>query len=149
VPQVRVPISYKRLAAAAGAAFFFLISNATAQVVTTVDGQTITELDIQQRTRFHEVGTHKTPTRQEIIDELSNEIEQISLAQRHAIAPSETEVNKRFETSARHMGIDDKKLTDILTDSGAGAATFKQMLRAQIAETNLEHAGFDSHAGRH
>jgi peptidyl-prolyl cis-trans isomerase SurA len=138
------------LAVAAGAAALcVLISRAEAQVVTTVDDQPITDLDVQQRTRFREMGTHKTPTRQEIIDELRNEIKEISLARSHGIAPSESDVNKMFQAVARRMGIDDRKLTDILTNAGTDAATLKQRLRARMAETNLEHAGFDSHAGRY
>jgi peptidyl-prolyl cis-trans isomerase SurA len=120
-PQIPAYISFRRFAVAAGAVAIavILISNAGAQVVTTVDGQPITEMDIEQRTRFHEMATHKTPTRQNIIDELSNEIEQISLAERHAIAPSEAEVNTTFEKIAKRMGIETKKLTEILTDGGA------------------------------
>lgn len=148
MPQVPARVSSGRLAAAAGAAaIIFLISNADAQVVTIVDGQPITELDIQQRTRYHELATHKAPDRQDIIDELSNEIEEIWQAQRHAIAPSEAVVNKAFENIAKRMGIDTQKVTDILTNGGASAATLKQRLRAQIARTSLERGGFDPHGG--
>jgi peptidyl-prolyl cis-trans isomerase SurA len=150
VPQVPACISCRRLAAAAGAAaIIFLIANADAQVVTTIDGQPITEQDIQQCTRYHELATHKTPDRQDIIDELSNEIEEIWQAQRHAIAPSDAEVNKAFENIANRMGVESQKLTDILTDGGASAATLKQRLRAQIAKTRLERGGFDPHGGGH
>ena len=60
MPQVQTRISPTRLVAAAAAiAIFSLISTANAQVATTVDGQPITELDIQQRAKFHEMATHK------------------------------------------------------------------------------------------
>ena len=130
------------MAAAGAAAFIFLIFSADAQVAATVDGQPITELDIQQRARFREMATHKAPNRQDVIDELSNEIREISQAQRHAMAPSDEEVNEEFEQLARNMNIDSRKLTEILTTGGASDATLKQRLRAQIAVTRLERGGY-------
>src|SRR3974377_1683322 len=54
------------------------ISTALAQqVAVLVDGEPITELDIAQRLKFTEMSTHKTPTRQEVIDQLINEILEI------------------------------------------------------------------------
>jgi hypothetical protein len=49
------------VAIGAAAAIIFLISSADARVAAMVDGQPITEADIQQRTRLNELVTHKTP----------------------------------------------------------------------------------------
>ena len=43
------------------------------QVVVIVNGDPITALDIEQRTKLNQLSTHKTPARQEILDELINE----------------------------------------------------------------------------
>jgi peptidyl-prolyl cis-trans isomerase SurA len=150
VPQVPARISSRWLVAAASAvAIFFQISSADAQVAATVDGQQITELDVQQRTKFHEMATHKTPPRQDIIDELGKEIQEIEQAERHATAPSDAEVNDTFENIAMNMNLDSRKLTELLTEGGASAATLKQLLRAQIARSRLERAGYDPRGDDH
>src|SRR5262245_62806443 len=43
------------------------------QVVVIVNGEPITALDIEQRTKLNQLSTHKIPTRQEVLDELINE----------------------------------------------------------------------------
>src|SRR5262249_21918251 len=43
------------------------------QVVVIVNGEPITALDIEQRSKLNQLSTHKTPTRQEVLDELINE----------------------------------------------------------------------------
>src|SRR5262249_61678141 len=43
------------------------------QVVVIVNGDPITALDIDQRTKLIQLSTHKAPTRQEVLDELINE----------------------------------------------------------------------------
>jgi peptidyl-prolyl cis-trans isomerase SurA len=150
VPQVPTRASSRLLVtAASAAAIVVLISSADAQVVTTVDGQPIAEQDIQERTRLDELSGRKTPDRQDMIGELSNEIEEISQARRHGIAPSDAEVNKAFDGIAMRMGIDGQKLTDLLSKRGASATTLKQRLRAQIAGTRLERGGFDRHDAGH
>jgi peptidyl-prolyl cis-trans isomerase SurA len=144
VPQIQTRISPPRLVAAAAAvAIFSLISTASAQVAAIVDGQSITELDIQQRAKFHEMATHKNPNRQDIIDELSNEIQEIWQAEHHAIAPSDAEVSEAFAHVASKMAIDSEKLTEILANGGSSAATLKQQLRANIAKAGLERGGYD------
>ena len=144
MPQVQNRISPPRLVAAAAAiAIFSLISTASAQVAAIVDGQPITELDIQQRAKFHEMATHKTPDRQDTIDELSSEIQEISQAEHHAIAPSDAEVSEAFAQVASNMAIDSQKLTEILINGGSSAATLKQRLRANIAKAKLERGGYD------
>ena len=144
MPQVSTHISSTRLVATAAAvAIFSLISTASAQVAAIVDGQPITELDIQQRAKFHEMATHKNPNRQDIIDELGNEIQEIWQAEHHAIAPSDAEVSEAFAQVASKMAIDSQKLTEILTNGGSSAATLKQRLRANIAKTRLERGGYD------
>jgi peptidyl-prolyl cis-trans isomerase SurA len=110
---------------------------------TTVDGQPITELDIQQRAKFHEMATHKTPNRQDIINELSNEIREISQAEHRAIAPSDAEVSEAFAQVASNMAVGVDELTEILTKGGASADTIKQRLRADIASARLKRGGYD------
>ena len=71
-------------AAIAGAMLALAASGAAAQVnvVVLVNGEPITAFDIEQRTRFLQLATNKTPTRQEVLDELIDEKLKIQLTRR-------------------------------------------------------------------
>ena len=107
------------------------------EVVLLVDGQPITALDIEQRTKFVTMSTHKAPTRQEVIDELVDEILEIREAKRYNIDPADSDVTDAFNGVAHNMNIDGEKLAQMLTNGGASAATLKQKLHAQMAWNSL------------
>jgi peptidyl-prolyl cis-trans isomerase SurA len=103
------------------------------EVVVLVDGMPITSLDVDHRGKFIEMSTHKAPSRQEVIDELVDEILEIREAKRYTVDPSKSDVDEAFSNIATGMGIDTNKLTQLLANGGASADTLKQRLRAQIA----------------
>ncbi len=107
------------------------------EVVLLVDGQPITALDIEQRTKFIFMSTHKAPVRQEVIDSLIDEILEIREAKRFGVDPADSDVNDAFGNVASNMNIDAPKLTQLLANGGASAATLKQRLRAQMAWNSL------------
>jgi len=102
-----------------------------------VDGQPITARDIETRTKFIILSTHQTPTRQEVIDGLIDEMLEIREAKRYTIDPSESDVNDSFNNVASNMNIDPARLTQMLVNGGASAATLKQKLRAQMVWASL------------
>ena len=107
------------------------------QVVVLVDGQPITALDIEQRTKFAQMSTNKTPTRQEVLDGLIDEILEVLEAKRFNINVPDSEVDDSFSHVASRMGIDTQKLTQMLKNGGASAETLKHRLRAELAWTAL------------
>jgi len=112
------------------------------QVVAFVNGEPITELDVAHRTKFGEMSTHQTPSRQEVLDGLINEILEIREAKRYTIEPSDSDVNTAYADIATKMGVDPPKLTQILVAGGASEATLKHRLRAQIAWASLVRGRF-------
>ena len=112
------------------------------QVVLLVDGQPITALDIEQRSKFIEMSAHRTPTRQEVIDALINELLEIREAKRYTIDPAQSDVDDAFNNIASHMNVDSAKLTQILTAGGASAGTLKQKLRAEMVWSSLVRGRF-------
>ncbi len=116
---------------------FASIARSQEEVVVLVNGEPITSLDIQQRTKFMELSTHKPPTRQEAIDSLIDQILELREAKRYDIAPTDADVDSAFANVASHMGVDPPKLSQILASGGASAATLKLQLKAQIAWTSL------------
>jgi peptidyl-prolyl cis-trans isomerase SurA len=107
------------------------------EVVLMVDGQPITALDIEQRSKFIALSTHRTPPRQEVIDGLIDEILEIREAKHYTIDPADSDVNDAFNNVASNMNIDSQKLTQMLAAGGASAGTLKQKLRAQMAWSSL------------
>ena len=136
---VRVRGTVLAMVVLAAAAILALSSVARAQeeVVVLVDGEPITSLDIQQRMKFMELSTRKTPTRQAAIDSLIDEILELREAKQYQIVPSEADVNGAYDNVASRMSIDRDKLTQILKNAGASAETLKLQLKAQIAWTGL------------
>lgn len=133
--------AFIRAALVALSAIAFAPFGATAaraqEVVVLVDGQPITALDIETRSKFITMSTHKTPSRQEVIDGLIDEILEIREAKRYTIDPTDSDVNDAYANVASNMNIDTARLTQILTAGGASPATLKQKLRAQIAWGSL------------
>ena len=122
----------------AATAMLAVSSVARAQEVSVlVDGEPITSLDIEHRSKFLEMSNHKAPTRQEAIDSLVNEILELREAKRYGIDPAASDVNDAFTNIATNMGVDAAKLTQMLSSGGASPDTLKQRLRAQMAWASL------------
>ncbi len=107
------------------------------QVVAFVNGQPITTLDVEHRSKFIQLSTKKPATRKETLDSLIDEILELTEAKRFNIEPSDSDVETSYANIASRMGIDKEKLTQILVNAGASGDTLKRRLRAQIAWTSL------------
>jgi peptidyl-prolyl cis-trans isomerase SurA len=111
-------------------------------VVLLVNGQPVTALDIQQRSKFMEMSSHKVPPRQEVIDSIVDEILELREAKRYTVDPTDNDVNEAFASVASNMGVDSQKLTQMLASGGASAGTLKLRLKAQMAWASLVRGRF-------
>ncbi len=133
-----------------GAAFAALFLTATIpaasaqQVVVIVNGDPITALDIEQRSKLVEASNHKVPTRQEVIDELINERLQIKEGKKFGLEASDTEVENAYAGMANRMRISAEQFGEVLGKSGIKPPTLKAKLRAQIVWTQLVKGRFQS-----
>jgi peptidyl-prolyl cis-trans isomerase SurA len=123
--------------ALAAAVMFAGPSPARAQVVVFVNGQPITALDIEHRSKFIQLSTKKPPTRKEALDSLIDEILEVTEAKHYSIDVPDSEVDNSYANVATRMGIDVQKLTELLVKGGASDDTLKRRLRAQLAWSNL------------
>jgi peptidyl-prolyl cis-trans isomerase SurA len=112
------------------------------EVVVMVDGQPITARDIETRAKFITMSTHQTPSRQEVIDGLIDEMLEIREGKRYSIDPTESDVNDSFNGVASNMNIDAARLTQLLVNGGASPATLKQKLKAQMVWGSLVRGRF-------
>jgi peptidyl-prolyl cis-trans isomerase SurA len=102
-------------------------------IVAFVNGEPITALDVEQRTRILEATTRKRPTRQEAIEELVNDKVKLRQATRLEVDVSDTAVDRAFGSMARQGGRSVADLTAALKQAGIDVRAFKAKLRADLA----------------
>jgi len=101
-------------------------------VAVMVNGEPITNFDIEQRTKLTELSVHKVPTRQEVIDELINEKVKIKEAKKYSVDPSVSEVDAAYGNMGTRMHITADQLTQSLAAKGIRPDTLKQRLKAEM-----------------
>jgi peptidyl-prolyl cis-trans isomerase SurA len=108
-------------------------SRALAQhVVLIVNGEVITDYDIDQRTKFQMLSTHKTPPRQEVIEELIDEKLKVQIARRYKLDITDSDVDSSYADMAKRMHLSADQLTQTLAQNGIDAKTLKARVRADL-----------------
>jgi peptidyl-prolyl cis-trans isomerase SurA len=113
-------------------------------VVVMVNGEPITALDIEQRSKFVQMSTHKEPTRQAVISDLIDEILEIDEGKKFGIDVSKSDIEDAYANVGTRMGVDKQKLDEILTKGGASPDTLKHRLKAEYAWTTLVRGRYKS-----
>jgi peptidyl-prolyl cis-trans isomerase SurA len=132
------------MVAAAGVAG---IDGARAQnVAAFVNGEPITQLDIDQRSKLDEASspTHKAPPRQEILDELIDEKLKIREAKRWGIDPSDDDMNSAFASAAQRMQQTSDQFIQTLTKAGVTPQTFRARMRSELVWQPLVRGRFQA-----
>ncbi|HEY6995075.1 MAG TPA: SurA N-terminal domain-containing protein [Xanthobacteraceae bacterium] len=132
--------TFRRLFAAALLALAAAVAATGAraqQIVVIVNGEPITALDIDQRSKLVQLSTHKAPPRQEVLDELINEKLKVREAKKWGLDVSNTEVDNAYASMAGRMRLTPEQLTQQLARSGVNAATLKARIKADLAWPQL------------
>jgi peptidyl-prolyl cis-trans isomerase SurA len=120
-------------------------SRALAQhVVLLVNGEIITDYDIEQRTKFNTIAAHKTSSRQEVIEELIDDKLKVQIARRYKIDITDADVESSFGDMARRMHITADQLTQNLAQSGIDSKTLKARVRADLSWQYIIRGKFQS-----
>jgi peptidyl-prolyl cis-trans isomerase SurA len=114
------------------------------QVIVVVNGEPITALDVEQRSKFTQLSTQKTPARQEVIDELISEKLKIREAKRFGLEISDAEVDSALSSMSSRMRLTAEQLTQQLARSGVNIATLKHRIRADLAWPQLVRGRYQS-----
>ena len=125
-------------------ALFVPFPTTAQQVVALVNGDPITGFDIDQRSRLIQLSTHKTPTRQEVIQELIDEHLKLQLLKRFSIDGMDNDVNATFANMAQRMGLSAQQLTEMLAKSGVRANTLKTKIKADLTWNQVVRAKYQS-----
>ena len=106
-------------------------------VAVMVNGEPITDLDIEQRMKLDLVSTHKQPSRQEAIDELINEHVKIKEAKKFGVDPTSSDVDDSYGQMSQRMRITADQLSASLEKQGIRPETLKAKIKADLVWGSL------------
>src|SRR5215467_5588020 len=120
-------------------------SRAIAQhVVLVVNGEVITDYDIDQRTKFDTLSSHKTPARQEVIEELIDEKLKVQIGRRYKLDITDNDVDSSYADMAKRMHLSSDQLSQTLAQNGIDAKTLKARVRADLSWQYIIRGKFQS-----
>lgn len=111
-------------------------------IVLMVNGEPITDFDVEQRTKLNELITHKKPARQDVINELIDEKVKIKEGKKYGVDPSPSDVEQSYAGMAQRMRINTDQLTKSLEVKGIRPDTLKARMRAEMVWTSLVRGRF-------
>lgn len=113
-------------------------------VAAMVNGEPITNLDVEQRIKLTTLTTRKTPTRQEALDELINDKVKIKEGKKYGLDLSSSDVDAAFGNMASRMRMNSDQLVKTLEGHGIRAETLKTRIKADMTWGNLVRGRFQS-----
>ena len=127
-----------------GAALVLPRAAQSQQVVVVVNGDPVTALDIEQRSKLNQLSTHKVPSRQEVLEELITEKLKIKEGKRLGFEISDKEVDTAFGNMASKMRLTVDQLTELLGKSGINPATLKHRIKTDMTWPQLVRGRYSS-----
>jgi peptidyl-prolyl cis-trans isomerase SurA len=106
-------------------------------VVVMVNGDPITEYDIEQRSKLDFLSTHKQPPRQDIINQLIDDQVKIKEAKKFGVDPSSSDVDQAYKEMAGRMRITAEQLDKTLEGQGIRPETLKARVKADLVWGSL------------
>jgi peptidyl-prolyl cis-trans isomerase SurA len=114
------------------------IPSARAQsIVVMVNGDPITEYDIEQRSKLDFLSTRKQTSRQEVLNELIDEKVKIKEGKKFGVEPSSSDIDQSFGGMATRMRLTTDQLAKSLESQGVRPETLKSRIKAEIVWTSL------------
>jgi peptidyl-prolyl cis-trans isomerase SurA len=106
-------------------------------VAVMVNGEPITNYDIEQRSKLTALTTHKPAVRQQVIDELIDEKVKIKEAKQFGVDPTASDVDASFAQMSARMRITPDQLAKSLESQGIRPGTLKDRIKAEMVWTSL------------
>jgi peptidyl-prolyl cis-trans isomerase SurA len=110
-------------------------------VAVMVNGEPITNYDIEQRSKLNALS-HKASTRQQVIDELIDEKVKIKEAKKFGVDPTASDIDSSFAQMSSRMRTTPELLTKTLEAQGIRADTLKSRIRADTVWGGLVRGRF-------
>ena len=126
------------LGCAAALALMSCASPLLAQTVAVmVNGEPITNYDIEQRSKLTALTTHKPANRQQVIDELIDEKVKIREGKKFGVDPTASDIDQSYAAMSSRMRITPDQLTKSLESQGVRPDTLKARMKAEMVWTSL------------
>ena len=114
------------------------ISPLRAQTVAVmVNGEPVTDYDIEQRSKLFFLTNHKAPDRKDVINELIDEKVKIKEAKKFGVDPGSSDVDQAYAGMGQRMHITADQLTATLEKQGIRPDTLKARIKAEMVWTSL------------
>jgi peptidyl-prolyl cis-trans isomerase SurA len=107
------------------------------QVACMINGDPITNFDIEQRSKLIMLSTHKMPDRQQVLNELIDEKVKLREGKKFSIDPSVSDVDQSYASMSGRMRITADQLTKSLESQGIRPDTLKARIKADMVWSNL------------
>ena len=111
-------------------------------VAVMVNGEPITNYDIEQRGKLNTLSTRKPAVRQEVINELIDEKVKIKEGKKFGVEPTSSDVDQSYAQMAARMRMPAEQLNKTLEAQGIRPDTLKSRLKAEIVWTSLVRGRF-------
>jgi peptidyl-prolyl cis-trans isomerase SurA len=106
-------------------------------VAVMVNGEPITNYDIEQRSKLTFLTTHKPADRQQVINELIDEKVKIREGKKFGVDPSGSDIDQSYAAMSSRMRITADQLTKSLESQGIRPDTLKARMKAEMVWTSL------------
>jgi len=113
-------------------------------VVLVVNGDVITDYDIEQRMKFDTMSSHKPAVRQEVIEELIDDKLKVQIARRYRVEVPDSEIESSYTDMAKRMRVSSEQLTQMLAQGGVDSLTLKARIRADMSWQYIIRGKFQS-----
>jgi peptidyl-prolyl cis-trans isomerase SurA len=134
----------RALVPAAIVAFLASVAPTRAQVVLFVNGDPVTNLDIEQRGKLVQLTLRRTSPRQELINDIIDDKLKIQIGKRFRIEITDADVDKQFAEMGGRMRLSRQQFEQILTQNGVDPATMKEHIKAEISWATIVQGKFQS-----
>jgi len=106
-------------------------------VVVMVNGEPITNYDIEQRSKLTFLTTHKPADRKQVISELIDEKVKIKEGKKFGVDPTASDIDQSYAAMSSRMRITPEQLTKSLESQGIRSDTLKARMKAEMVWTSL------------
>jgi peptidyl-prolyl cis-trans isomerase SurA len=111
-------------------------------VAVMVNGDPITNYDIEQRSKLIVLTTHKPPARQQVIDELIDEKVKQKEAKKFGVDPTSSDVEEAYKAMSTRMRITPDQLSKSLESQGIRPDTLKERIKTDMVWSSLVRGRF-------
>ena len=113
-------------------------------VIAVVNGDPITQFDLEQRTKLMQISGSKPASRQQVVDELIEEKLKLQLLRRFTIETIDTEVDNAVNNMARRTRMTPSQFLEQLSKANVSPNTLKSRIKAEIVWTQVIRGRYPS-----